>query len=84
MDAAKLFSSGSLVVVLIHRSVDTLQAEGRYDIFDDIKSVRQRFHFVISPCAKDIIDLCSARVLVPYTKAHACVVRCTEHLLDMF
>ena len=73
----------SFVIELIHGSVDALEAEGWDDLGGHFEALVDRLFLFVRPFAEHEVDLRSARVLVSYTKAYACVVLCAENGLDV-
>ena len=67
-------ADGSFIVELVHGAIDALEAERGDEFGGDFKSVIDSLFLLVGPFAEYEVDLRPARVLVPYTEAHARVV----------
>ena len=65
--------SGLFPIKLVHRSVDTLETEGRDNLRGHFETLIDGLFLLFGPFAEDEIDLRAAGIFIADTESYACV-----------
>ncbi len=66
-------ADGLLVIVLVHCTIDALEAEGGDDFGGYLETFVDVFLLLIGPFAEHEIDLCAAGKFIADTETYTCV-----------